>query len=123
MAWATRPSATLSRPSWTAHGHPTRLKSEGPTACAGSAARWCASSGGWVLHASARLARGSPAGVPTAEVSVPRHEFVPNIAAPNPPYVTFEVPVEVEDADGDQPFTAGDSIVFYAQSWWERSGL
>ena len=82
-----------------------------------------ASTGAWVLHATELLAKGFPAGVPITEVSVHRHEFVPNIAAPNPPYVTFEVPVEVEDADGDQAFTPGDSIVFYAQSWWERSGL
>ena len=82
-----------------------------------------AQTGAWALSADSLLDKGYPAGVPIDEVSVHRHEYVPSIAAPNPPYVTFEVRVEVEDADGDGFFTAGDNIVFYAQSWWERSGL
>jgi len=82
-----------------------------------------AATGAWALDATELLGKGYPADVPIAEVSVHRHEFVPGVLAPSPPYVTFEVPVEVDDADGDGFLTAGDRIVLYAQSWWERSGL
>jgi hypothetical protein len=82
-----------------------------------------AATGVWALDATELLAKDYPTGVPIAEVSVHRHEFLPSVLAPNPPYATYEIPIEVEDADGDGFFTAGDRIVLYAQSWWERSGL
>src|SRR5262249_969412 len=81
-----------------------------------------AGSGAWALDATEPLANGFPAGVGIGEVSVHRHEFDPTVAPPSAPYVTFEIPVQVEDADGDGFFTDGDRIVLYAQSWWERSG-
>ncbi|HEY2954456.1 MAG TPA: C25 family cysteine peptidase [Candidatus Eisenbacteria bacterium] len=79
--------------------------------------------GAWALDAAELLDKGYPAGVPVGEVSVHRHEFLEGVRAPNPPYFTPEVPIEVEDADNDGFLSTGDRIVLYAQSWWERSGL
>ncbi len=81
------------------------------------------STGVWALDADLLLGLGYPAGVPIAEVSVHRHEPIPNVLAPNPPYVTIELPGEVDDLDGDGTFSSGDRIVVFVQNWWERSGL
>lgn len=81
------------------------------------------STGVWALDADPLFAAGYPSNVPVAQVSVHRHEFIPNVLAPNPPYVTLELPIEVDDADRDGFFTSGDRILVYVQSWWERSGL
>ncbi len=81
------------------------------------------STGVWALDADPLIAVGFPVNVPIAQVSVHRHEFIPDVAAPNPPYVTLELPIEVDDVDGDGFFTSGDRILVYEQSWWERSGL
>src|SRR5262249_10455647 len=66
-----------------------------------------AETGAWALDATELLANGFPAGVAIGEVSVHRHEFDPTVAPPSAPYVTFEIPVQVEDADGDGFFTDG----------------
>ena len=50
-------------------------------------------------------AKGYPAGIPVDQVSVHRHEF---IEGANPPYVTVEIPIEVDDANGNGVFDAGD---------------
>src|SRR5262249_54222829 len=82
-----------------------------------------AETGVWALDATELLAKGDPARVPVAEVSVHRHEFVPDVLAPDPPYAPFAVPIDVDDLDGAGFLSDGDRIVLYAQSWWERSGL
>lgn len=63
--------------------------------------------------------KGYPANVPVAQVSVHRHEFVENA---NPPYVTIDVPVEVDDVNENGVFDSGDLIWMYARTWAERSG-
>ncbi len=64
-------------------------------------------------------AAGFPAGISVSEVSVHRHEFV---AGGNPPYVTFELPIEIDEgANGDSTFNANDRIVLFVQNWAERS--
>ena len=63
-------------------------------------------------------AKGYPAGVPIAQVSVHRHEFVENQLVP---YITLELPVEIEDANNNGIFDTGDWIWMYAQDWAERS--
>uniref|UniRef100_A0A832MKQ7 Gingipain domain-containing protein n=1 Tax=Eiseniibacteriota bacterium TaxID=2212470 RepID=A0A832MKQ7_UNCEI len=63
-------------------------------------------------------AYGYPAGVPVAEVSLHRHEYVPD---QQPPYVTIELPIEVVDAGGDGIFGPGDWIGAYVQSWADRA--
>ena len=63
-------------------------------------------------------AKGYPANVPIGQVSVHRHEFVENQIVP---YVTLELPVEVEDANHNGIFDAGDYVWMYAQNWAARS--
>lgn len=65
-------------------------------------------------------AKGLPAGIPIAEVSVHRHEFVENA---NPPYVTIELPIEVQDYNRNGVFDSGDAIWVVVQNWAERSGV
>src|SRR5262249_24335537 len=52
-----------------------------------------------------------------SQVSVHRHEFVENAS---PPYVTIELPIQVED-DGNGIFDGDDRILVFVQSWAERS--
>ena len=63
-------------------------------------------------------ANGFPSGIPVAQLSVHRHEFVPGA---NPPYVTIELPIEVDDLNNDGVFNANDRIVVFVQNWAERS--
>ena len=63
-------------------------------------------------------AAGLPAGIRLSQLSVHRHEFIPG---GNPPYVTFELPIEIDDANGDSVFNANDRIVLFVQNWAERS--
>ncbi len=64
------------------------------------------------------VTRGYPAGVPVGQVSVHRHEFLPNA---NPAYETVEVPIEVDDANQNGLFDVGDRIVLFVLSWGQRS--
>jgi hypothetical protein len=64
-------------------------------------------------------AKGYPAGVPIAEVSLHRHEFVEDAV---PAYETIELPIEVEDVQSNGIFDSGDRIVCFVESWAERSG-
>ena len=63
-------------------------------------------------------AKGYPSGVPVAQVSVHRHEY---LEGANPPYGTFELPSEVEDANTNGVFDDGDGVWLYARTWAERS--
>jgi hypothetical protein len=63
--------------------------------------------------------KGYPAGVPTAEVGVHRHEF---LAGQVPPFATVDVPIEVDDDNGNGTFDSGDRIWVYARTWAARSG-
>jgi Peptidase family C25/Propeptide_C25 len=65
---------------------------------------------------------GYPAGVPVGEVSVHRHEFLEGTMAPDPCYATIELPIEVDDRDGDGFFDNSDRIYVPIQAWAERSG-
>ncbi|HET7226225.1 MAG TPA: C25 family cysteine peptidase [Candidatus Eisenbacteria bacterium] len=76
------------------------------------------STGVWGLDYDALVANGYPSGVPVAEVSVHRHEYVPDAS---PSYVTLELPIEVQDANGNGVFDSGDRIVVWVQNWAERS--
>lgn len=64
-------------------------------------------------------AKGYPAGVPVAQVGVHRHEF---LEGQNPPYATVDVPVEVDDVNGNGTFDSGDLVWMYARTWAARSG-
>jgi hypothetical protein len=68
----------------------------------------------------ALAARGYPAGVPVGEVSLHRHEYV---GQTNPPYVTIELAIEVDDANANGIFDSGDAIVAFVPNWVERSGV
>jgi hypothetical protein len=61
---------------------------------------------------------GYPAGIPIGQVSVHRHEFV---EGQSPPYVTIELPIEVEDRNANGVFDGADRIVVFVQAWAERS--
>ncbi len=63
-------------------------------------------------------AKGYPIGVPIPQVSVHRHEFVEGTA---PPYVTIELPIEVDDRDANGVFDGSDRIVVFVQGWAERA--
>lgn len=65
------------------------------------------------------VARGYPVGVPIAQVAVHRHEF---LEGQNPPYASVDVPVEVDDVNGNGTFDSGDLIWMYARTWAARSG-
>lgn len=71
------------------------------------------------LDFDALAAQGYPGAVPVAEVSLHRHEFVQGAT---PPYVTLELPIEVDDANGNGVFDSGDRILAFVRSWAERSG-
>jgi hypothetical protein len=77
------------------------------------------STGLYQLPYSELAAKGYPSNVPVAQVSVHRHEFVENQVTP---YITLELPVEIEDANGNGVFDAGDYIWMYAKNWAARSG-
>ena len=77
------------------------------------------STGVWAIGFDDLAAHGFPANVPIGEVSVHRHEFIEDAAVP---YVTIEVPIELDDAGTPGVFDSGDRIVMYAQSWAQRSG-
>ncbi len=78
------------------------------------------SAGVWLLPFDQLAANGFPAGVPVAQVSVHRHEFLENSAVQ--PYATQEIPVEVEDANGNNVFDSGDRVWVYTRTWAQRSG-
>jgi hypothetical protein len=65
-------------------------------------------------------AQGYPAGVPVGEVSLHRHEYV---GPADPPYVTIELPIEVDDANGNGTFDSGDAIVAFVPDWAERAQI
>ena len=75
------------------------------------------STGVWALSFDDLQRNGFPTGVPISEVSVHRHEYVEDAAVP---YVTLEVPIEVDDAGTPGVFDSGDRIVLYTQSWAAR---
>ena len=77
------------------------------------------STGVWALDFDDLAAAGFPAGVPDSEVTVHRHEFLPD---QTPPYGTIEIPAEIEDYNGNGIFDSGDQIVVYVQDWASRSG-
>lgn len=77
------------------------------------------STGLYLLPYELLVAKGYPAGTPVAQVSVHRHEFLEGAQVP---YATIDIPCEVEDANGNGTFDAGDRIWMYAQTWAERSG-
>src|SRR5690348_699962 len=116
-------------------GAPRRLERRGPglfgARAAGAAAAFgfdedqpevrvqLDSTGLFLLPYDQLAAKGYPANVPVAQVSVHRHEF---LEGQNPPYGTLELPCEVDDANGDGVFDSGDGIWVYVQSWAARSG-
>ncbi|HEY6867315.1 MAG TPA: C25 family cysteine peptidase, partial [Candidatus Eisenbacteria bacterium] len=64
-------------------------------------------------------AAGFPPGIPISQLSVHRHEFV---GYGSPPYVTVELPIEVEEGSNrNGTFDSGDRIDVWVQSWAERS--
>lgn len=77
------------------------------------------STGVYALDFAELAAAGYPAGVLAAEVSVHRHEFLEGAAVP---YATIEVPSEVDDANGNGAFDAGDRVLIWRRSWAERAG-
>src|SRR4029077_14850309 len=76
------------------------------------------STGAWGLDFDELAAKGYPTGVPVAEVSVHRHEYVEDAT---PPYETIELPCEVIDANANGTFDSGDRILVWVQNWAERS--
>ena len=75
-------------------------------------------SGVYALRFDDLAANGYPVGVPVGQVSVHRHEFLENS---NPAFATVEVPIEVDDANSNDVFDAGDRIVLYVLSWAQRA--
>lgn len=63
-------------------------------------------------------AQGYPVGVPVGQVSVHRHEAIDGAV---PPYVTIELPSEIEDSDGNGVFGPGDAVWVYARDWASRT--
>ena len=64
------------------------------------------------ILATTAIAAGFPDGLPIARLRLVLKRF--NAASPLVPDV-IEIPIAVEDADGDMNFRAGDSFVFYAE--------
>ena len=62
--------------------------------------------------------KGYPALVPVAEVSVHRHEY---LEGASPPYGTFELPCEIQDANGNGTFDSGDAVWLWSRNWAERT--
>ena len=77
------------------------------------------STGVWALDYDLLAAARFPAAVPITEVSVHRHEYLGNQV---PAYATVEIPVTVDDRNGNGVFDSGDRVVFYVRDWAERSG-
>jgi len=77
------------------------------------------STGLYLLPYDLLAANGYPANVPIAEVSVHKHEYVENAS---PPYETIEIPIEVDDVNGNGVFDSGDRIWVYVRDWATRSG-
>jgi hypothetical protein len=78
------------------------------------------STGAYAFPYDELAAQGYPGGVPVGEVSLHRHEYV---GPADPPYVTIELPVEVDDVNANGVFDSGDAIVAFVASWVERSGV
>ena len=74
--------------------------------------------GVYALSYDALSRKGYPSGIPVNQVSVHRHEFVEGAS---PPYVTVELPIEMDDRNGDGIFNTGDRILVFVQNWAERS--
>lgn len=75
-----------------------------------------------VLPFDALAPNGYPAGTPVSQVRVLRREPVATPAPGEPPYVSLELPIEVQDTDADGVFGPGDLIWVYVRTWAERSG-
>ncbi len=78
------------------------------------------STGLYVLPFDDLQTQGFPIGVPVAEVSVHRHEF---LEGADPPYGTIELPIEVEDANTNGVFDSGDAVWLYTRSWADRANV
>jgi hypothetical protein len=76
--------------------------------------------GVWRVTYAQLAAKGFPAGLATAPLSLSRREYAADVT---PPYIRVEVPIRVvEGAAGTAGvFDADDAIVFYGQSWRERT--
>jgi hypothetical protein len=74
--------------------------------------------GVYVLTFNNLVASGYPANIPISQVSVHRHEFVENST---PPYVTIELPIEVDDRNNNGVFDPGDRINVWVENWAQRS--
>ncbi len=79
------------------------------------------STGAYALDFDQLALMGYPAGVPDSEVTVHRHEYVQDPPAAGPPYVTIELPIEVDDRDQDGILGPGDRIVVWVKSWLDRA--
>jgi hypothetical protein len=74
---------------------------------------------GFYALAYAQLAsKGFPAGTPIGQVSVHRHEFR---EGETPAYETIELPIDIDDQNGDGIFNGSDRIFVYVQNWTERA--
>jgi hypothetical protein len=62
--------------------------------------------------------KGFPAGIEIGRISVHRHEPV---AGASPPYLTVELPVEIDDRNANGVFDTGDRVLVWVQTWAERS--
>jgi hypothetical protein len=76
------------------------------------------STGLWLLPYDQLAANGYPAGTPVGQVSLHRHEFAEGQTLP---YGTVELPIEVEDANGNGTFDSGDRIWAYVRNWADRA--
>ena len=63
-------------------------------------------------------AKGYPPGLPLSQVSLHRHEFVEGA---NPPFVSIEIPIEVDDVNGNDVFDDVDVIRFFVPNWAQRA--
>jgi hypothetical protein len=76
------------------------------------------SSGVYAITFAELAAKGFPADLPVAQVSVHRHEHRPG---QDPVYETVELPIELDDANGNNRFDAGDTIYCWVLSWGQRT--
>lgn len=74
--------------------------------------------GVYLLTYNTLVASGYPSGIPVSQVSVHRHEFV---EGSSPPYVTIELPIEVDDRNTNGVFDAGDRIYVWVENWARRA--
>ncbi|MEO5989612.1 MAG: C25 family cysteine peptidase [Candidatus Eisenbacteria bacterium] len=79
----------------------------------------CDSTALYYLPYSELVAKGYPSGIPIAQVSMHRREY---IEGGDPPFVTIALPCEVMDVDGNGVFGPGDGIWVYVRTWASRSG-